>query len=376
MHATPQPPAPSSRDYEGRTRALRTLLDDGDLDGVLTFASTMRPGALVYQAGYAPTNGYACLYLTADSEELLTDQPWDVAAARDELWLDADCIQPAGDFSSELATRAAGARRIGVIGWELLPAAVADGLRASSPDLELVDIGTEAARLRMVKSDEEIGLIREACRITSEGAAALALGAEAGASERELAAEIESAMRRAGSGPLAFPLILGAGAAQTSSAVPLPGARVLATGDMVLLDCGATYRGYCGDMARTHVVGGHPSAAQLRMLVGALAIFEACNAELQPGKAVCEIHATATALARSLGFDLPFLLGHGIGCQNWEAPLLSETDDTELETGMVITLEPGLYRPDVGGVRLENTFLITENGPESLTVGPIEVWER
>ena len=142
----------------------------------------------------------------------------------------------------------------------------------------------------------------------------------------------------------------------------------------MLLDCGGTYRGYCGDMARALVVGA-PDAEQTRLLETALAIFERCAKLLAPGTRASEIHGAATATANDAGFELPFLLGHGIGCQNWEPPFLSESDETELEAGMVVTLEPGLYVPGLGGVRLENTFVITASGAEALTTGPINLWE-
>ena len=354
---------------------MRALLHELALDGVITFGSTMRPGPLLYLSGYVATNGSACLWLDAGSATLLTDQPWDVEVARAQSWLGHDAVHATEAMGSELAELIGAAERVGVIGWDILPAPVADALRGvDGRRVELVDIGADAARLRMVKTPAELALIREACTITSTGAAALARETRAGISERELAAAIEAAMRMAGSGPLAFPLVLGAGATQTASGVPLPGDRLLEQGDLVLLDCGGTYRGYCGDMARALVVG-DPDGEQTRLLDTALSIFERCAELLAPGTPASEIHRMATTTAKDAGFQLPFLLGHGIGCQNWEPPLLSESDETELEPGMVITLEPGLYVPGLGGARLENTFLITKTGAEALTTGPIKLWE-
>lgn len=371
VEALGRPPALSRDEYARRVDELRALFERRGLEGAVTFASTMRPGPLVYLTGYAPTNGFAALCLGASSTALLTDQPWDIDGACAELWLDGDSIDAPVELGRAVAEHMAGAGRIGVIGWEILPAAIADRLRRHA---ELVDIGAEAAELRAVKSEAEIALLREACAITSEGARALATHARAGTSERELAAAIEAAMRTAGSGPLAFPLILGAGAEQTASAVPLPGDRILADGDMVLLDCGATYRGYCGDMARTLVVG-EPTAPQRKLLDTTYAIFEQCAAALAPGARTADIHAIATGVARVAGFDLGFLLGHGIGCQNWEPPLLDDADSTELAPGMVVTLEPGIYVRGLGGARLEDTFVITPSGSEALTSGPINLWE-
>jgi Xaa-Pro aminopeptidase len=337
----------------------------------------MRPGPLHYLAGYTPTNGFACLHVGAAEATLVTDQPWDVAVARESLWLNADAVLASDDLGTSLAGLTSDARRVGVAGWEILPVGVANavsGVGRSDPTTELIDVGADVAALRMVKSDEEITLLREACTITSAGAAAFAEAAVAGATELEVAASVDAAMRSAGSGPLAFPLVLGAGPGQTAGAVPLPGDRTLHDGDLVLLNCGTTFLGYCGDMSRTLVVGS-PSGEQRCLLDTALATFEHCAALLEPGTSVSTIHAAETLMATRAGFELPFLLGHGIGCQNWEPPLLGADNDTELETGMVVTLEPGLYVPGLGGVRLENTFLITQTGAESLTVDPMNLWE-
>ena len=372
MVAGEQRPAPPSRaEHDRRAGALRELLEELELDGALTFGSTMRPGPLVYLAGYAPTNGFAALYINRSRATLLTDQPWDVGPARERPWLGADAVEATDRLADDVCELLGAARRVGVVGWEDLPVALADALR---PSTELVDIGERVARLRSVKSAEEVALLREACTITSAGAAALAAEAAAGVSERELAAAIEGAMRRAGSAGLAFPLVLGAGSEQTASAVPLPSDRALTEGDLVLLDCGATYHGYCGDMARTLVIG-RPSSEQRRMLDTARHLLERCAEALGPGARANEIHQIAAAGAADAGFELPFLLGHGIGTQNWEPPLLGPDDDTELAAGMVVTVEPGLYVPGLGGVRLENTFLITASGAEPLTFGPIDLWE-
>ena len=215
---TERAPALADDEYQRRVCSMRGLLDELALDGVITFGSTMRPGPLLYLSGYVPTNGSACLWLNASSATLLTDQPWDVEAARTQLWPGPQAVRATEAMGSELAQLIGDAQRVGVIGWEILPAPVADALRtAADKAVELVDLGADAARLRMVKTRAELALIREACAITSAGAVALARETRTGISERELAAAIEAAMRVAGSGPLAFPLVLGAGAAQTAT---------------------------------------------------------------------------------------------------------------------------------------------------------------
>ena len=336
----------------------------------------MRPGNVVYLAGYTPTNGSSAVVLDEGGHVLVTDQPWDVDVLATRMaGQDGRVVGSSRLAASVPGELAADVSRVGVAGWELLTADLLIALRESFPGAELVDGGELLDRQRAIKSPAEVALIRAACDATSAGAAAFVEGATAGVRERDLAIEVETAMRRAGSSGLAFPLIVGAGTSQTATGVPQPGDRVLADGDLVLLDCGAIVEGYCGDMARTVVVGSLGDD-QAHLLETTYELYEQCITALRPGLNLGELHTNAVALARSRGYELPFLLGHGIGCQNWEPPPIDGTPGTVLEEDMVITIEPGIYVPGVGGARLENTFAVTATGAEALTSGPIDVWRR
>ena len=139
------------------------------------------------------------------------------------------------------------------------------------------------------------------------------------------------------------------------------------------LVCGATFGGYCGDMARTAVIG-EPTPEQRRQLDCVVEMFEASRALLRPGTGFGEIHDAAVRAAETRGFRHELGSGHSIGVQNHEVPDIAAGATAVLEPNMVVALEPLLIVPGVGGVRLEDTFLITEDGAEPLMAEPLRQW--
>lgn len=373
--ARPAPIAPA--EHAARLQRVLAAMEAAGFDALVAFSSSWRPGNALWLTGVTPTNGHVLAVAgPGGGLDLLVDQQWDLAASRAACWLPAERVQGAGDLAEGAAPLLRGARRVGVAGWEILPAPVLERLRARLGEgVEIGPAGPLLDRLRMVKSPAEVELLREACRITDEAARVLEEACrEGGMTERELAVEIEAALKRAGSGRLAFPLVLGAGTDATASVVPFPGERVLARGDLVLLDVGATYAGYCGDLSRTACVGLDPAPAQRALLETALAVYHVLEEALRPGLRADELHALAVAAARGLGHDLPFLVGHNTGCENHEDPVLDGSSDIVLEAGMLQTLEPGIYVPGVGGVRIENTVLVTPGGCEPLSRAALRMW--
>jgi Xaa-Pro aminopeptidase len=375
--AGPQlPPGIAPAEFAGRVERAREAADAAGFDALLAFSSSWRPGNAFWLTGVTPTNGHVLAVAGPQGLDLLVDQPWDLGSSQAQAWLPADRVHAAADLAAGAAPLLAGARRVGVAGWEILPAPVHVALReALGPGVEIGPAGPVLDRLRMRKSPAEVALLREACRITDEGARAFAEGcAEGGMTERELAVEIETALKRAGSGRLAFPLILGAGADRTASVVPFPGDRRLERGDLVLLDVGGTYGGYCADLSRTACVGLAPTDEQRHLLETVLEIYHAMEEALAPGIRADELHALAVGRARAAGYEMPFLVGHNTGCENHEDPVLDGTSDLVLEPGMLETLEPGIYVPGVGGCRIEKTVLVTETGCEPLSAAPLRLW--
>lgn len=364
-------------EFAGRVEQARAAADAAGFDALVAFSSSWRPGNAFWLTGVTPTNGHVLAVAGPGGDlDVLVDQAWDVGSSQAQAWLPGERVRAAADLGAGAAPLLAGARRIGVAGWDILPAPVLFGLRERlGPGVEIAPLGPVLDRLRMRKSPAEIALLREACRITDEGARAFAEGCrDGGVSERELAVEIEAVMKRAGSGRLAFPLILGAGAERTASVVPFPSERLLARGDLVLLDVGATCGGYCADLSRTACVGLAPTAEQLRLLETVLEIYHALEEALRPGVRADELHALATGRARAAGYDMPFLVGHNTGCENHEEPVLDGASAQVLEPGMLETLEPGIYVPGIGGCRIEKTVLVTETGCEPLSSAPLRLW--
>ena len=221
--------------------------------------------------------------------------------------------------------------------------------------------------LRMIKSDDEIDNIRSAARIADEAFAQLLPTLRSGLTEREVALELEFLMRKAGASGMSFDPIIASG---PRSALPhaRPGDRIFSVGDFVVFDFGCVVNGYCSDMTRTVVIG-EPEEKHLTIYDLVLeAQMESLKA-VGPGKTGAEIDAIARNIISDRGYGEYFGhgLGHSLGLEVHENPRLSKTDQTVLQPGMIVTVEPGVYLPDFGGVRIEDLVLVTEDGHEVLS---------
>lgn len=225
-------------------------------------------------------------------------------------------------------------------------------------------------QVRRIKDDDELGSLSRACAITA--AALVALGDElrVGLTEVLVARRLETLFAELGADDRAFETIVGSG---PHSAVPhhQPGGRELSRGDLVVIDCGALVDGYHADMTRTFVVGDAQSwQLEIHALV-ADAQATAAAAYL-PGASARDLDLIARDViaAGGRGEEFTHGLGHGVGLRIHEAPLLGPRATGTIDTGMAITVEPGVYLPGRGGVRIEDTLVVTEAGPRVLTEAP------
>ena len=255
--------------------------------------------------------------------------------------------------------------------WHWLTQAL-DGAIRLAPSTELIE------RTRMVKDAHEIALFRDAGRMLADVVAPAVRAVRAGRTELEVAREIDSILYSAGFEAPAFETIVAAG---PNGALPHahPGERRIEAGDLVLLDFGGVHRGYCVDLSRTVGVGTLP--AEARRLHHAVAEAQAAAmAVAVPGVRASAVDAAARATLARHGLADAFghSTGHGLGIEVHELPRIGsarttgtgETDDVELAPGMVFTIEPGVYVPDLGGVRIEDDVLLTHSGMEVLTPAP------
>jgi Xaa-Pro aminopeptidase len=229
--------------------------------------------------------------------------------------------------------------------------------------------------LRHVKDAEEVAALREAMRIT-DGAMSDALGAIApGATELHVSGVIELSQRDRGGEHSASDILVSSGA-RTALPHGTPTSRTLAADEPVMVDLGTVVQGYLGDLTRTVHIG--PAPAEFKEIYAI--VLEAQHRALDaiaPGKSGKEIDAVAREHITAAGHGERFghSLGHGIGLDNHESVMLSPYSVMILEPGMVTTVEPGIYLPGFGGVRIEDTVVITEDGYDNLTSSPKELLE-
>lgn len=235
------------------------------------------------------------------------------------------------------------------------------------PDAELVPTTGLIESLREVKESAEIARAEAAAGIADAALAEVVPMLRAGATEVEVAVALESAMRRLGAEEPAFDTIVASG---PNSAVPhhRPTGRVIEQGDLVVIDMGATVDGYRSDMTRTFVIG-EPSDTAGRLLEVVAAAQAAGVEEVVAGRPCRDVDAAARRVVAEAGWAEAFVhpTGHGVGLEIHERLRLAATSDDTLAVGHVVTVEPGVYLPGFGGVRIEDTVEVTGTGCRRLT---------
>ncbi len=253
--------------------------------------------------------------------------------------------------------------------WRFLAKAVG-GEEKLEPSSNLI------RELRKTKTPQEIQLIRKACKLANIGMKTASEIVQAGVREKEVVAEVEYAMRKAGSDGTAFETIVASGA---TSAFPHGGnlEKTIQEGDFVVVDLGATAKFYRSDITRTFIAG-KPSEKQRKIYLAVQQAQQKAFESIKPGVLASEVDMTARNVIEEAGFEEFFVhnLGHGVGLEVHEAPILSPDSKDVLEAGNVVTDEPGIYVPGLGGVRIEDTVLVTRDGAEKLTVAPYMMLDK
>ena len=231
---------------------------------------------------------------------------------------------------------------------------------------ELVDLGEEIRRLRLIKREDEVDNLLRAAAITDAAGEEVFSRMRAGQTEVDVALMIGSVIGKLG-GTLSFETLVQSG---PNSALPhaKPSSRALAPGDFVLLDFGAAFDGYKADTTRMAVVG-EPSAKHLEIHGLVLDAHDAAIAMVRPGVTTGDVDSAARGVIEAGGYGERFFhrVGHGLGLEGHEDPSLDPGSQRILEAGMVFTIEPGIYIPGFGGVRIEDDVVVEDGGCRVLT---------
>jgi Xaa-Pro aminopeptidase len=353
-------------DHAGRRRRLAQRIDELGIDGLLV----TRLVNVRYLTGF--TGSSAQLLLAPEHGILFTDRRYEEQAAREVP--DLERVILARGFPDALPESwgSPGVRRMGFESggvtyrtWRTLTEAAAG--------VDLVPVGDEVERLRLVKDADEISVLQRAQDITDEAFDRITAKLAEGVTERAVAAELEQAMREAGAERIGFDTIVAFG---ESAAEPhhRPADRPLGTGDVVKMDFGCVVGGYYSDMTRTVAFGEpDPRVREIHSVVlrAHLAGLEAVRAGVTGGAA----DEAARSVIRDAGLDERFghSLGHGVGLEVHEAPSLRQGSDDALLEGTVVTIEPGVYIPGLGGVRIEDAVVVGKDGARPLPRTPKEL---
>ncbi len=240
-------------------------------------------------------------------------------------------------------------------------------------DAELKAVSGIVEKLRMVKTADEIEILQQAAKIADDAFAHICTFIKPGVTELEVSNELEMFMRKQGATSSSFDTIVASG---ERGALPhgVASDKVIQSGELVTLDFGALYNGYISDITRTVAVG-EPSEQLKEIYEVTLAAQVLALEKIKPGMTGIEADAIARDYIKSNGYGDAFghSTGHGIGLEVHEGPALSFRSETVLVPNMTVTVEPGIYLPGIGGVRIEDDILITEDGNVRLTHSPKEL---
>ncbi|HEX2241625.1 MAG TPA: Xaa-Pro peptidase family protein, partial [Actinomycetota bacterium] len=349
-------------DYSGRLSRAIDLLDGEEVDGLLvTDLINVR-----YLTGFSGTAGTVLVHRSGAT--FFTDGRYKARAA--ELVRDAE-IAIYRERLVELLPQALTERGVSTLGFESEVLTVAE-----HADLERdLGINLKATKgvvggLRRTKEPTELAAIREAVRLGDEAFERVVERLKPGDTERETALFLEVTMREAGADDVSFPPIVGSGP-HAGHIHHTPTQREFRSGELVLLDFGARVDGYCSDLTRTVMLG--PGSDELReryRLV--LAAQEAGIASIAPGAQCRAVDASARNVIETAGHGDLFAhgLGHGVGLDIHEAPRFNRESEQSLLEGDVVTVEPGIYDPTWGGIRIEDCVHVSATGADVLSKSP------
>ncbi len=327
-----------------------------------------------YISGFTGATGY--LLVSENKRRLLTDSRYTVAATEQAPDFETVTITVEHDYIYEI-NRFIAEENIKTLGFEADNFTYSEYLRFKEKlnVTDFVPIKNELSLLRIKKSEDELKNLRMAEHIGDIAFNEILSFIKPGMTELEVAAKLEYVMKTNGAEKLSFETIVAAGV-NGSKPHAEPGNYKIQSGDLVTMDFGCMYNGYCSDMTRTICVG-HANEKQREIYDIVLKAQLAVLDNLKPGHKGKYYDKIARDIITDAGYGDCFGhgLGHSVGLEIHEEPRFSTREERIIEPGTIITVEPGIYVPDFGGVRIEDMVLVTENGYENFAFSPKQLIE-
>lgn len=388
--AMKQPNVPRE-EFEARQARSREMATQRGFDGLVVIGRAFydRPGHLAYLTNHFPPfptmadledwqgMGHGVLVLPCQGEPTLIV---DGRAYREDLVAVGDVRLNTNlprAVAEVIREKGLGAGRLGVVGWDLLPMSMYQALREALPGASWVPADDIVAGQRVVKSPAEQALLRRAAEVATAGLRAALEEIAVGKREREINAAGTAAAMRAGADFVRYLRVHSGPWSAWGSRWPQATERRLIKGDLVTLDIIGAVQGYGFDVLRTTIVGWDTLPEQRRMCNAVLQALGVALERARPGARVGDLVRAGLAVMEEAGFaaQMSRFMGHGIGLETVEAPLLVPHSDAELVPGMVLCIEPSIYVPGWGGCSIEEEVIVTEDEPEVITPLARRLWE-
>lgn len=348
--------------FKERIQKLREAMLKKGIDGVLLVGDPNRN----YMSGFTGDESFSII--TLNKALFITDSRF-TEQARQQV-KDYEIVQYKNSFADFLGkmTKELNIKKLG-FEEDVLSYSTYNSYKAKV-EAEMIALDGMVEGLRIIKDKEELQCIKEAAQIADKAFDHMLKFIKAGMTEREIGLELEFTMKKLGAKDLSFPSIVASG---ERSCLPHGQAtdKIVKEGDFLTLDFGCVYKEYCSDMTRTVVIG-KPSDKMVEIYNIVLEAQEKALKAFRAGVTGAQVDKVARDVIKEHGYGENFGhgLGHGVGRQIHEAPRVSPLGNTVLESGMVVTDEPGIYIPGFGGVRIEDLLAITEEGCEVLSKSP------
>lgn len=345
-----------------RLDRLRSNWDDG-IDAYLI----MQPENRRYLSAFTGSAGF--LLISNNHEILAADfRYWEQVRQQSPEW---ELFQQKGQWVESLQEIVAGhGWRTVALEAESITLQQKQKLEEQIPQVSWVSFAGKVEKLRSVKDEQELEAIAQAVALADLGFQHILGYIRPGISEREIALELEFYLRKNGAQGISFEFIVASGC-RSSLPHGVASEKILQKGEFVTIDYGCVLNGYCSDTTRTIVLG-HPNDEQKQVYGTVLEAQKFALDAVAPGKAGKDVDRLAREVIERAGYGDKFGhgLGHGVGLVVHENPRLSASSEDILEPGHVVTIEPGIYIPKWGGVRIEDMVIVTNDGCRNLTTAP------